>query len=1049
LLGKAEQHNYKRTAMKINKYFHFTSSVALPLLTLLILLSITYSLFNIAKVELEQKTQTYFDFRVREAVNLINNHMHIYEQVLHGTSGLFIASDHVDRNEFKQYIATLNLAKNHADIKALGFSLIVPSAKKTQHIASIRNDGLPNYIIWPEGQRDIYNPIIYLEPYSNSNLRTFGYDMFTEPVLNDAMQKATDTGRPQLSRKIKLLQDPNKQDQAGFMMYLPIYRNGTSNDTSSERRQHILGWVYSPFGMNDFMKGLFGEHANDLSIHIFDGESMASEDMIYRVDNLHHATINEFEITQSLELVGHTWTVQIRPLPSMSSRINAIPPNLVASIGVMISVLLTLFIWFLVMGRERAITATSDIRNERQRLSSIIEGTRSGTWEWNVQTGELIINEYWANIIDYELSELEPISIETWIKFVHPEDAKLSGDLLEKHFSGELAYYECEVRMRHKNGYWVWVLERGKVTTWTPDGKPLLMFGTHQEITKRKQAEDELRIAATAFESQEGVFVTDVNNVILRVNQSFTTITGYSAEEAVGQTPKLLSSGRQDKTFYITMWESLIKTGAWEGKIWNRRKNGEVYPEHLVITAVKDATNIVTHYVASLTDITMSQIAADKIKKLAFYDPLTQLPNRRLLLDRLNQALATSRRRGKQGAILFLDLDHFKILNDTLGHDVGDMLLQQVATRLTACVREGDTVARLGGDEFVVLLEELSEQNFETATQVQDVAEKIILSLNRPYQFNTHTHHSTSSIGATVFSGNEETSGELLKQADIAMYHSKDAGRNTLRFFDPAMQEAITIRADMEKELGKAIKHHQFQLYYQIQLSHTGQALGAEALIRWQHPERGMISPFDFIPLAEETGLILPIGQWVLETACAQLKAWSNNPLTQELIIAVNVSAKQFHQEDFVEQLLATITRHDINPTRLKLELTESMLVDNINEIITKMDTLSKIGIRFSLDDFGTGYSSLQYLKKLPLNQLKIDQSFVRDITSDSSDKAIVRTIITMAHSLDINVIAEGVETAEQRRFLLDNGCKYYQGYLFSKPVPIDQFEALLGKADF
>ena len=563
------------------------------------------------------------------------------------------------------------------------------------------------------------------------------------------------------------------------------------------------------------------------------------------------------------------------------------------------------------------------------------------------------------------------------------------------------------------------------------------------EASKREQ---NLRIAATVFESQEGMFVTDTKNSILRVNRAFTRITGYSAEEAIGQTPKLLSSGNQSKAFYAAMWKSINSIGTWEGEIWNKRKNGEVYPEHLTITAVRDASGIISNYVATLTDITVSKAASDKITKLAFYDPLTQLPNRRLLLDRLNQALATSRRRGKQGALLFLDLDHFKILNDTLGHYVGDMLLQQVAARLTACVREGDTVARLGGDEFVVLLKDLSEKSLEAAAQTQSVAEKILFALNQPYQFNTHTHHSTSSIGATLFRGHEPLAEELLKQADIAMYQSKAEGRNTLRFFNPIMQEAITVRADMENELHKAIEQNQFQLHYQIQVDSNGQALGAEALIRWLHPKRGMITPFNFIPLAEDTGLILPIGQWVLDTACTQLKAWQRNPLTQDLILAVNVSAKQFRQSDFVEQVLATIALHDINPTRLKLELTESMLVANINDIITKMDALSKIGIHFSLDDFGTGYSSLQYLKKLPLNQLKIDQSFVRDIIADSSDKAIVRTIITMAHSLGINVIAEGVETAEQRQYLLDNCCMYHQGYLYSKPVPIDEFEALLKK---
>jgi diguanylate cyclase (GGDEF)-like protein/PAS domain S-box-containing protein len=556
----------------------------------------------------------------------------------------------------------------------------------------------------------------------------------------------------------------------------------------------------------------------------------------------------------------------------------------------------------------------------------------------------------------------------------------------------------------------------------------------------------ELRIAATVFESQEGMFVTDAKKRIIRVNQAFTSILGYSAEEAIGQSPKLFSSGRQDKAFYKEMWNSIETTDGWKGEIWNRRKNGHIFPQNVTITAVKDERGVVINYVATFRDITTSKAASEKINNLAYFDPLTQLPNRRMLFDRLRHAITNSARSKQYGALIFLDLDHFKILNDTLGHEAGDLLLQQVAIRLSDCVRENDTVARLGGDEFVVLLENLSQQAIEAAEQAKELAKKIIFALTQPYLINKKMRRSTPSLGVTVINGNEAALEELLKQADIAMYQSKDAGRNTLRFFNQAMQEAITVRADMEHELHKAIEDNQFQLYYQIQVSSSGQALGAEALIRWQHPERGQVSPVNFIPLAEETGLILPIGQWVLDTACAQLKTWQQNPLTQDLILAVNVSAKQFHQKDFVEQVKTTLQRHEINPERLKLELTESMLVESISDIIIKMSMLSKIGVLFSLDDFGTGYSSLQYLKKLPLNQLKIDQSFVHDIVTDASDRAIVRTIIIMSHSLDMIVIAEGVETVEQRQYLLDNGCTSYQGYLFSKPMPIDEFEALLKK---
>lgn len=568
--------------------------------------------------------------------------------------------------------------------------------------------------------------------------------------------------------------------------------------------------------------------------------------------------------------------------------------------------------------------------------------------------------------------------------------------------------------------------------------------GLFSDITDRRLAEDDLRIAATAFETQEGIFVTDAYNVILRVNAAFTQITGYTAEDAVGQTPRIFNSGRQSADFYNMLWNEITSTGTWQGEIWNKRKNGEIYPEYLTITVVKDLNGLVTNYVAALTDITMRKAAEAEIQSLAFYDPLTTLPNRRLLLDRINQALVNSTRSGKDGALLFIDLDHFKTLNDSLGHAVGDQLLMQVATRLTYCVREGDTVARLGGDEFVVMLEDLSTHELEAAAQVEVIGAKILAALNETYQLSNNTYQSTVSIGVALFSDHNQSQEDLLKHADIAMYQVKKAGRNAIRFFDPYMQDAIHSRVSLEQELRKALELQQFQLHYQIQVDSSLRVIGAEALIRWLHPDRGLVSPYHFVPLAEETGLILPMGLWVLDTACAQLKAWQQNKLTQDLTLSINVSAKQFRQADFVAQVQAAVNDYDINPMLLKLELTESILLDHIDDTITTMNALKDIGIRFSLDDFGTGYSSLQYLKRLPLYQLKIDKSFVRDIAIDSSDQAIVRTIIAMAHTLNLNVIAEGVETEEQQRLLINNGCTHYQGYLFGRPVPIELFEQSL-----
>ncbi len=687
---------------------------------------------------------------------------------------------------------------------------------------------------------------------------------------------------------------------------------------------------------------------------------------------------------------------------------------------------------------------TKELTDSEQRAELAIAAARLALWNYDLTTGKVYLSESWSQLLGgaqlptittiNDLTELVPEEEQPFVK-----EAIIAA--IKGHNSSA---YQVEHRVRKLNGEFIWVCSEGAVIERDRDGQALRMTGINRDITERKQAETDLRIAAAAFESHESLMITDANHVILRVNQAFTNDTGYTAEEAVGQTPRLLKSGRHDAAFYHLMWETINRTGSWQGEIWDRHKNGEIYPKWFNISAVKGAGGVVTHYVGSHMDITERKEAEKEIHSLAFYDPLTELPNRRAFMDRFHHALAASTRIGKSGALLFIDLDNFKALNDTLGHDIGDLLLQQVAQRLTACVRDDDTVARLGGDEFVVLLENLSEHLIEAAAQTEAIGEKILMFLSQFYQFDHNEYHGTASIGATLFNGSLQTTDELMKQADITMYQAKKAGRNTVRFFDQNMQANITSRFSLEGELRKALGNQELHLYYQIQMTSSHIAFGAEALIRWIHPLRGIISPALFIPLAEETGLILPIGHWVLETACAQLKAWQQDALTRNLVLAVNVSAKQFHQADFTSQVQAAVLRHGINADLLKLELTEGALVENIDETIATMNALNEVGVQISLDDFGTGYSSLQYLKKLPLDQLKIDRSFVRDLATHSSDKAIVRTIIAMAHSLDLDVIAEGVETEEQRQFLIENGCTHFQGYLFSQPVPIEQFEALL-----
>jgi diguanylate cyclase (GGDEF)-like protein/PAS domain S-box-containing protein len=630
-------------------------------------------------------------------------------------------------------------------------------------------------------------------------------------------------------------------------------------------------------------------------------------------------------------------------------------------------------------------------------------------------------------------------------QFVSPEDGKRWTTLLLDLFNSdeqpaqELALVRSDGNVIHVQADCHLVSGAGRSSG---HAVPMLRIAL-TDVTAKNQVKQEQSIAAIAFNSQEGMFVTDAKGIILRVNDAWTDITGYSAAEAIGQTPSLLKSGRHNEDFYTQFWASIHKTGRWCGEIWNRRKNGEVHPEWQTITAVTRDDGVVTHYVGTLIDITLRKNAADEIKQLAFYDSLTLLPNRRLLLDRLHQAMTNCSRSESYGALLFLDLDNFKTLNDTMGHDTGDLLLVQVAQRLQTCVREGDTVARLGGDEFVVMLEGLGQDLECAADDARAVGEKVIVTLNVPYQLGRHDYHNTSSIGITLFNAQDRSIEDLLKRADIAMYESKKAGGNILRFFDPEMQTLVSVHAAIEKDLRHALLGDQFVLYFQMQVR-DNQILGAEALLRWRHPQWGLVSPLAFIPLAEKTGLILPIGQWVLDNACAQLKMWEGNPLARDLQLSVNVSARQFHQPNFVELVHAVLKKHAVNPKRLKLELTESVALEGIKDTIVKMQRLKEIGVCFSLDDFGTGYSSLTYLTQLPLDQLKIDQSFVHNIGIKPSDAIIIQTIIGMANNLGIEVIAEGVEVETQRAFLAQFGCPTCQGFLFGEPIPLGEFELLL-----
>ena len=565
-----------------------------------------------------------------------------------------------------------------------------------------------------------------------------------------------------------------------------------------------------------------------------------------------------------------------------------------------------------------------------------------------------------------------------------------------------------------------------------------------RDISDRVALELDQRIAAIAFESQQGMLVTDAQTRIIKANRAFSAITGYSEAEVLGQPTRILGSGHQGAEFYRQMWKALYETGGWQGEIWNRRKSGEAFPEWLTISAVHDAKGRLTNYVASLTDISGRKDAEEKIQHLAFYDPLTNLPNRRLMRQRLEQALVVCRREQHYAALIFLDLDDFKNVNDLYGHQIGDGMLCQVAERLRHALRERDTVARFGGDEFVVLLEGLEVNATEAATQVEHIGRKLLQTLREPYLIKDQVFSSSASLGIVLFNDEQHTADELMQYADLSMYSAKAAGKDMLSFYDPQMQAVVSMRIELEEDIRRGLAQEEFVLYLQPQADASGNFEGAEALVRWQHPSRGLLAPGVFIDIAERSGLIESLDLAILRQGCELLARWAQQPQTATLSLAVNISARLLYRDDFVCQVREILQQTGARALQLKLEITESLLLTDVDKAVSRMQLLREMGVRFAIDDFGTGYSSMAYLQRLPLDQLKIDQSFVRGLPDDKGNIAIVRAILSMAEGLELEVIAEGVEHSAQQEILRLHGCRHFQGYLFGKPMSVDAFLELL-----
>ena len=689
--------------------------------------------------------------------------------------------------------------------------------------------------------------------------------------------------------------------------------------------------------------------------------------------------------------------------------------------------------------RQRAEQA---LRESEERLSLVLRGSDEGWWDWDLKADRMHHSPRWWSMLGYEPGEL-PADADLWRRLAHPDDLPAVDQVMASSIAAGAELGEAEFRLRHKDGHYVPVLARAFASR-DATGQVVRLSGTNSDLTDRMKADEERRLAQMVFASTgEGITVTDASGRILEVNPAFERITGFARADVIGRNPRVLQSGRHDKAFYRGMWEVLAQTGQWRGEIWNRRRNGEVYPEWLTVSAVRDGAGRTTHYVGIFSDISTVKEAQEQLEFLAHHDALTRLPNRTLLRERLTHGISRARRHNQQLAVLLLDLDRFKNVNDTLGHPVGDELLVEVANRIRARIRADDTLARLGGDEFVLLLEDESGP-----TAVEAVVRKLTDAFASPMQIAERALTVTASIGISLYPGDGEDADTLLKNADSAMYKAKQQGRNGFRFFAPELTSGALERLVMETALRVAVSRDQFVLHYQPQIAlDSGRLVGVEALVRWEHPEFGLLQPADFIPLAEEIGVIDEIGMWVLHEACRQMARWREAGVAVPRV-AVNLSVKQIDGERLIAAVADVLAGSELQPGQLELEVTESMIMAQPDEARRTLAGLRGLGVQIAIDDFGTGYSSLAYLKLLQIDRLKIDRSFVQEIGRDPNDEAITRAVIALADSLELETVAEGIEEAAQIAFLRREGCDVGQGFHFSRPLPAEALARLILDGD-
>lgn len=1017
-------------------------SVGLPLLLIIVFTILMYR----QGLQNEEETQnSRFEGQAKAFALAVQTEIDTHISLLYNLRG-FIYSDFDLLPEDFERFAKEALLRN-SSLHGLSWNTYLEDAERLSFEGSMQEvygdipflikERDPVYGLIPAKQRDHYVVVTLIEPFT-INQAALGFDVLSNGVRREALEKAVKTGLASATAPIRLVQESG--EQKGTLIFLPAFHNRNTPAAEAERIRQLAGYGVLVVRMGELITGVLQRHglelnqvklypagAEDQHYYLSEGFDPDKQDgVLYRSEIFVGTDRWVLEQQTSRELLGYSWGLYF-----------------VLVGGFFMSAILG-GILLLLAGRSAEVSRqvhlrTKELQKSNELLAESQRIAQMGSWEWSHQG----IGHAWSDEF-YRLLGLKPgeclPSEELFLQQLIPEQIPAVEKALEASLRGQRLEIECTLRGRNGRGQRYLLLEGERVLMGRDKGsRNHFLSIVARDITEQRRASQELELAAITFETHEAIVITDADTVIQRINSAFSRITGYSSDEVVGRKINLLRSGRHGDNFYRELWQSLALEGHWHGEIWNKRKDGSIFPELVTITAVDTlGQGYTTHYVAAFLDITDKKASEEKIRYLAYYDSITGLSNRDLFMESLRHQLAHCDRHQDYSSLMFMDLDNFKMLNDSLGHDMGDELLKAVAARLTDLLRAEDTFSRFGGDEFLILLPSNGNSISQAQDQAAHVAERILHALEEPFDLKGHIHKVSASIGVTYLPQPELEAESYIQQADTAMYRAKSAGKAAFAFYEPEMQVEVIQRLKLEKSIRTALEEDQFVLFYQPQHDNNGSMVGCEALIRWHHPEEGIVGPGAFIGVAEESSIIIDIGMSVLEKACRQIQLWVGTAL-ESCKVSVNISSRHFAHSSFVSQIEFMLARYPAAQGLLWIEITEGVFLKSGTDLNTTLSRLKELGVRCSIDDFGTGYSSLGYLKNLEIDQIKIAQEFVRDLIEDERDAQLVKAILQMGLSLGIDLVAEGVETEAQYNFLRQLGCPCYQGYWFARPMPPEE----------